>query len=101
MILAPILLSMTTLDIREESHRLLDRIDERFLTAVHALLRTYEREENAGSVEDDGVIGYRVDTNEAILASEADDTYEAIVTQVKAGNYVEVDELIAEKSARW
>ena len=86
---------MSTADIRAESHQLLDRIDERFLVAVHALLSAYEQQ------ADDEVIGYRIGTGEPLLASEADDAFEAIVKDVKQGNYTEIDDLIAEKSKRW
>ena len=86
---------MSTVNMLRESHEMLDVIDERFLAAVHALLRTYRQQ------GEEVVIGYRVGTDEPILASEADDTFEAIVAEVKAGNCVDVDELIAEKSARW
>lgn len=89
---------MSTIDIRTESQQILERIDERFLAAVYALLKTYEHQEEA--LEDE-IIGYSVVTNEPILASEADDTFEAIVDDVKKGNYVDVDDLIAEKSAQW
>ena len=87
---------MSTIDMRTESQQILERIDERFLAAVHALLKTYEHQEK--TLEDE-VIGYSVTTNKPILASEADDTFEAIVDDVKKGNYVDVDDLIAEKSA--
>ncbi len=83
---------------RTESQQILERVDERFLAAVHTLLKTYEHQEEALA---DEVIGYSVVTNEPILASEADDTFEAIVEDVKQGNYVDVDDLIAEKSAQW
>lgn len=85
---------MSIIDMRTESHQILDRIDERFLAAVHALLQTYDQQS-----EGDEVIGYRVDTNEPLLASEADDVFEAIVEDVKKGNYIDIDDLIAQKSA--
>ncbi|PTM09125.1 MAG: hypothetical protein DA408_19090 [Bacteroidetes bacterium] len=87
---------MSTIDMRTESHQILDRIDDRFLAAVHALLQTYDQQNDS-----DEVIGYSVGTNEPLLASEADDVFEAIVEDVKKGNYIEVDDLIAQKSARW
>jgi hypothetical protein len=91
-------LAMSTTDMRTESQQILERIDERFLAAVHALLKTYDVQREALKNE---VIGYSVTTNEPILASEADDTFEGIVDDVKGGNYVDVDDLIAEKSAQW
>jgi hypothetical protein len=87
---------MSTTDMRKESHQILDRIDERFLAAVHALLQTYDQQDDS-----EEVIGYNVGTNEPLLASEADDVFKAIVEDVKKGNYMEVDDLIAQKTARW
>jgi hypothetical protein len=91
---------MSTVDMRAESHRILDRIDERFLAAVHALLRAYDQhaDDKAG---DDEIVGYRIGTGEPLLAREADEVFEAIVKDVKQGNYTEIDDLIAEKSKRW
>jgi hypothetical protein len=86
---------MSTIDMRTESHQILDRIDERFLAAVHALLQTYDQQDS------DDVVGYRIGTDEPLLASEADDIFESIVEDVKKGNYIEVDDLIAQKAARW
>lgn len=83
---------------RAESQQILERIDERFLAAVYALLKTYEVQEEAVNEE---VIGYNVVTKEPILASEADDAFEAIVEEVKAGNFVDVEELIADRSKQW
>ena len=89
---------MSSIDMRTESQQILERIDERFLAAVHALLKTYEHQED---ILEDEVIGYSITTNEPILASEADDTFEAIIDDVKKGNYVDVDDLIAERSKQW
>ncbi|MEL7220615.1 MAG: hypothetical protein AAGJ93_04800 [Bacteroidota bacterium] len=87
---------MSTIDMRTQSHEILDRIDERFLAAVHALLQTYDQQNN-----EDEIIGYRIGTNEPLRASEADDVFEAIVDDVKKGNCTEIDDLIAQRSARW
>ncbi|OAV43416.1 hypothetical protein [Lewinella sp. 4G2] len=89
---------MTKIDMRTESQQILERIDERFLAAVYALLKTYEREEQDVQGE---VIGYNIKNNEPILASEADDVFEKIVNDVKRGNYLDVDDIIAKKSAQW
>lgn len=92
---------MNTTDILSESHELLDRIDERFLAAVHALLRTYEKPAIIEEDASDEIIGYSIGGNKPILASEADDAFEAIVEDVKQDNYVEIDDLIAQRSSRW
>jgi hypothetical protein len=66
------------------------------------MVGTYRAKQEAKVEEvEDEVIGYRVGTNEPLLASEADDVFEAIVDDVKQGNYVEVDDLIAQRSAQW
>jgi len=83
---------------RTESQQILERIDERFLAAVHTLLKTLDQENQ--NTEDE-VIGHSVVTNEPILASEADETFEAIVEDVKQGNYVDIDDLVAERSKQW
>jgi len=93
---------MSTTDMRSEVATWLNELDDNFLAAVHAMVGTYraKQETEVEAVEDE-VIGYRVGTNEPLMASEADDVFEAIVDDVKKGNYVEVDDLIAQRSARW
>lgn len=87
---------------RSDILKWVDQVDESFLSAVHAMMGTYVTKQEAQTeTADDEVIGYRVGTNEPLLASEADDVFEAIVDDVKQGNYVEVDDLIAQRSARW
>jgi hypothetical protein len=88
---------MSAVELRSEIDNLLDKVkDESFLRIVHSMLGTYAHE-----VEMNHVIGYRVSSGEPILAEEADDEFEAIVTSVKKGNYTSVDDLIAQKSERW
>lgn len=96
--LSPTPRAMSNIDMRAESQEILERIDERFLAAVHALLKTYEHQEETVTNE---VIGYSVVTNEPILSNDADDAFEAIVEDVKQGNYVDIDDLIAERSKQW
>jgi hypothetical protein len=82
--------------------RLLERIEQggeqyiRILSAVSDALEAMPKKE----INDD-IIGYNIATNEPLLASKVDETFEAIVDDVKKGNFIEVDELIAQKSARW
>jgi ClpP class serine protease len=93
---------MSTTDMRSEVATWLNELDDNFLAAVHAMVGTYRAKQEAKVEEvEDEVIGYRVGTNEPLLASEADDVFEAIVDDVKQGNYVEVDDLIAQRSAQW
>ncbi|MEL7119826.1 MAG: hypothetical protein AAFO07_10305 [Bacteroidota bacterium] len=89
---------MSSTDIRAESHQILDRIDERFLVAVHALLSAYDKQAEKA---DDEIIGYQLGTDKPIMASEADDTFEAIIEDVKRGNFVEIDDLIEQKSTEF
>ena len=82
--------------------QLIERIengDEQFVRVLFAVSNALE--ESEAEIADDEVIGYRVDSGEPLLASDADDVFEAIVEDVKNGNYTEVDDLIAQRSARW
>ena len=93
---------MSTIDMRGDILKWVDQVDESFLSAVHAMMGTYvAKQEAQAETSEDEIIGFRVGTNEPLLASEADDVFEAIVEDVKKGNYVEVDDLIAQRSARW
>ena len=87
---------------RAEVATWLNDLDDNFLAAVHAMVGTYvAKQEAQAETTEDEIIGYRVGTNKPLLASEADDVFEAIVEDVKQGNYVEVDDLIAQRSTRW
>ena len=87
---------MSTVEMRSEVASWLEELDDNFLAAVHAMVGTYVKKQ-----EEDPIIGYRVGTKEPILASEADEAFEAVVEDVKAGNYTEIDDLIEQRSARW
>lgn len=86
---------MSTVDMRKEVATWLEELDDNFLAAVHAMVGTYVKK------QDDSIVGYRVGTKEPILASEADEAFEAVVEDVKAGNYTEIDDLLKERSERW
>lgn len=87
---------------RNEVAGWLKHLDDNFLAAVHAMVGTYVAKQRAAEAESgDEIIGYKVGTNEPVLASEADHVFEEIVADVKQGNYVDVDDLIAQRSARW
>ena len=93
---------MSTVKMRDEVAGWLENLDDSFLAAVHAMVGTYVTKQRGAQAENgDGIIGYQVGTNEPILASEADEVFEGIVEDVKQGNYVEVDDLIAQRSTRW
>lgn len=71
---------------REQVHQLVNEIDERLLKAVYALLSTYTKN------EDELIEGYDLDGN-PMSAEQLMDKYEAGLAEVKAGNYVTVEEL--------
>lgn len=79
---------------RAESHRILDRVDSRFLAAVYALLQTYEQESERS---EDEIIGYSIDGQKPIYASEADQRFSDIVDDVKKGNGIEIEDFLAKK----
>lgn len=77
---------MSTEEMREQVHQLVDEIDERLLKAVYALLSTYTKN------EEELIEGYDLDDN-PMSAEQLMDKYEAGLAEVKAGNYVTVEEL--------
>lgn len=77
---------MSTEEMREQVHQLVNEIDERLLKAVYALLSTYTKN------EDELIEGYDLDGN-PMSAEQLMDKYEAGLAEVKAGNYVTVEEL--------
>lgn len=84
--------------------QLLERVeqgDEQLVSVLFAVSEALEEAKPESEIGTEEVIGYRIGTNEPILADEANDIFEAIVEDVKSGNYVEIDELIKKKSARW
>ena len=92
---------MSTVEMRNEVAGWLENLDDNFLAAVHAMVGTYlTKQRDAETEERDEIIGYQVGTNEPVLASEADEVFEGIVEDVKRGNYVEVDDLIAQRATR-
>lgn len=97
---------MSTIDIRRESHALLDQVDEHFLAAVHALLRTYAEPDPPSEAvhlngREDEIVGYRVGTDEPLYAKDAVEEFARTVDDVKRGEFVEIDELIEKRSRKW
>lgn len=84
---------MSAIEMREQVHQLVDEIDERLLKAVYALLGTYTHN------QDEAIEGYDLDGN-PMNAEQLMDKYEAGLAEVKAGNYITVEEL-REKSKEW
>lgn len=82
--------------------QLMERIaqgDEQYVRILFAVSNALDNTTEQATADE--VIGYDIKTNKPLLASEADDVFEAIVDDVKKGNYIEIDELIVQKSARW
>ena len=79
---------MSAVEIREEVHELVDQLDDKFLTAVHAMLETYMQLEN----EEDGIIGYELDGT-PITVEYAIVEYQRRVEEVKKGNYISLEDL--------
>ena len=79
-------LLMSTVEMREQVHRLVDEIDERLLHAVYAMLESYVQ------YDTDPIEGYDLD-GRPMRATELMDKYEAGLAEVKAGNYTTIEEL--------
>ena len=85
---------MSTTDIRAESHDILDRIDDRFLAAVHALLRTYEQQ------GEDTIVSYDVVSGTPRTASELTELLDKEVAAVRRGEFATFEDF-QKKSAQW
>lgn len=90
---------MSTTDIRNESHQLLDQIDNRFLAAVHALLRTYKQQAEAEK-EEDPIVSYDVVTGTPRTASELTAILDKEVEAAHRGEYITLEDLRKE-SDQW
>lgn len=84
---------MSITDMRTESHQILDRIDERFLAAVHALLRTYDQP------NEETIVGY-TSQGEAVTAKQFVEEADAAVEAAKAGRSISIQEL-EKRSKEW
>lgn len=80
---------MSTAEIREEVHHLVDYLDDKFLNAVHALLEAYVQEGEPYGTED-----------EPIPASEMKQHLQEEVEKALQGQYISVDQW-HEKSEKW
>ena len=79
---------------RQESQQILDRIDERFLAAVHALLKSYDKPVN------DPIIGYDMD-GQPKYASKMKALYDAEVrAALDHGDYMTIEDFEKE-SEQW
>lgn len=80
---------MSTAEIREEVHHLVDHLDDKFLNAVHALLEPYVQEGEPYGTED-----------QPIPASEMKKHLQEEVEKALQGQYISVDQW-HEKSEKW
>ena len=72
-------MATSNLDMRAESRQIIDRIDERFLAAVYALLRTYD-EPTA-----EPIVGYSL-SGEPLYADAAEKEYLRRLEEMKQGD---------------
>lgn len=78
---------MSTIEIRAEVHKIVDRLDERFLKVVYSMLEAYEQQQ-----EEDPIVGYDID-GKPLLASEAKEEYAKRVAAMKNGQSTSVEDL--------
>jgi hypothetical protein len=86
---------MNTVDMRAESHRILDRVDERFLEVVHAMLLAYARQ-----AETEPIVGYDAATGAPRTASELTAFLDSEVEAVRRGEFTSLEDFKKE-SAQW
>ncbi|MEM9261098.1 MAG: hypothetical protein AAGA62_15755 [Bacteroidota bacterium] len=84
---------MSTIDMRTESQQILERIDERFLAAVYALLRTYDEPSQ------EPIVGYEIDGT-PVTASRFLQQADEAMAAVDRGEYTTIEEL-EEESKKW
>lgn len=83
---------MSAIEIREEVHELVNQLDDKLLTAVHAMLESYIKQED---LTEEGVIGYEIDGT-PITVGYAMVEYRHRIEEVKKGNYISLEDLEAE-----
>lgn len=83
---------MAPSDMRVELHQFIDRVDDRFLQAVHGLLSAY--------LQKDQLVGYELDGSR-ITAEDFVDEAEKVVREMKEGKQgIRIEEL-EERSKEW
>jgi hypothetical protein len=82
---------MSTIEIRDEMHKLIDQIDERFLKALYLMVSTYQAKEP--------IIGYDIDGTPR-TASELTAILDKEVEAARRGEYITIEEF-QEQSAQW
>lgn len=85
---------MTEVQIRTEVHKMVDRLDETLLAAIHSMLQTYEQKK-----EDDPIVGY--DLNGLPLrASLLKEELLRELEGVEKGQFITIEDL-EKKSEQW
>jgi len=85
---------MSTMEIRDKVHQMIDEVDNTLLEAIYAMLETYQKRQG-----DDPVIGYEADGT-PIAASTLEKQADEAMEQVARGEYTTLDELEKE-SEEW
>ena len=95
---------MSTTDMRGDILKWVDQVDDRFLSAVHALMGTFvarqEAETEAGEVENDPIVSYDVVTGTPRTASELTSILDEEVEAVRRGESVTLEDF-QKDSAQW
>lgn len=85
------LLFMSTIEIRDEMHKLIDQIDDRFLKALYLIVCSYQAKEP--------IIGYDIDGTPR-TASELTAILDKEVEAAQRGEYITIEEF-QKRSAQW
>ena len=85
------LLLMSTVEIRNELHKLIDEVDERFLKAVYLMVSSYQGK--------DPVIGYDIDATPR-TASELTAILDREAEAATRGQYISIEQF-QKRSSQW
>ncbi|MCR9055270.1 MAG: hypothetical protein ACE362_20130 [Phaeodactylibacter xiamenensis] len=86
---------MSTVEMRDKVHQMIDEVDNTLLEAIHAMLETYQKRQ-----EDDSVASYDVVTGTPRSASELTAILEEEVAAVLRGEFATFEDFQKE-SAQW
>ena len=77
---------MSTAETRTALHQMIDKMDGRFLEAIHLIVSAYQS-------KGDEIVGYRVGSGEPVYKSTLVDELDASVERVHAGEFITLEEL--------
>jgi len=86
---------MSTVEMRDKVHQMIDEVDNTLLEAIHAMLETYQKRE-----EDDPIVSYDLVTGTPRSASELTAILEEEVAAVRRGDFTTFEDFQKE-SAQW